>query len=324
MSHPPRVSITIGRTDVTMSTARLVCPIDHGALLPHTAGLVCGECGAAFPIVNGVPVLINESNSVFRIADYATSAAYEGASGYGASGDRSTGWRKAYRRFVRRLLEADVLVGAKISAIDHILADNPQAKILVIGSGEKTYAGDVTYTDVAFAPGITCVCDAHDLPFGDGSFDAVFADSVLEHVCDPQRCVSEFIRVLAPHGFVNAVTPFLQPVHMGAYDFTRFTYLGHRRLFRQFDEIESGMCGGPGYAAIHMMRHIAASLTERPKLRSFLRLCALLVTYPLRHTDRFLSRHEAAYNTACATFFFGRKRASAIPDREIISHFRGR
>ena len=49
-------------------------------------------------------------------------------------------------------------------------------------------------------------------------------------------------------GLVYADTPFMQQVHMGRYDFTRFTYLGHRRLFRKFEEIDSGAVSGPAMA----------------------------------------------------------------------------
>jgi len=39
----------------------------------------------------------------------------------------------------------------------------------------------------------------------------------------------------------------MQQVHNERYDFTRFTYLGHRRLFSAFDEIDSGASCGPGW-----------------------------------------------------------------------------
>jgi SAM-dependent methyltransferase len=231
--------------------------------------------------------------------------------------------RRAYRAFARKLSEAEI-PGSHFDAEKHIVERNPRARILVIGSGERQYTGDVTYTDVAFSRGVHFICDAHDLPFRPESFDAVFADAVLEHVCDPQRCVSEIVRVLKPDGYVMATTPFLQPVHMGAHDFTRFTHLGHRRLFRRFDEIESGMSGGPMYSAIHVFRNLVLSVSDRPRLRALIRLGALLVTYPLRHLDPLFSRTESAYNSACAFYFFGRKRATAISDREIIGMFRGR
>jgi SAM-dependent methyltransferase len=305
------------------SSPRLVCPKDHSPLVSGKGNMTCETCGTIFPVVHGIPVLINDDNSVFSRSDYAGSDAYQGASGYGGSVDTSAGWRKAYRKFARKLSEAEV-PGSNVNAIEQILHVNPDARILVIGSGERKYPANATYTDVAFAPDIRCICDAHDLPFAEASFDAVFADSVLEHVCDPQRCVAEFVRVLRPGGFVMAVTPFLQSVHMGAYDFTRFTYLGHRRLFRHFDDIQSGMCGGPGYSAIHMIRNLATTITNRPRFRSILRFAALLITYPMRHLDRFLSRNDSAYNTACAFYFFGRKRTSPISDRDILKSFRGK
>ncbi|WP_372410359.1 methyltransferase domain-containing protein [Streptomyces luteireticuli] len=49
--------------------------------------------------------------------------------------------------------------------------------------------------------------DAEALPFADGSFDAVRAERVIEHVEDPQRAVKEMLRVTKPGGRVLAVDP---------------------------------------------------------------------------------------------------------------------
>lgn len=196
--------------------------------------------------MRGIPVLLNEGNSVFRLSDFTDGAGYGGASSY-ASGDKTRGLRRLYRRFAYAVSEARSGGNSfdSLQGVEQIQRDDPAAQILVIGAGETTYSGNVTYTDVAFAKHVDCICDAHDLPFPDASFDAVLACSILEHVVDPQRCVHEIERVLRPAGYVYAVTPFLQPVHMKGYDFTRFTPLGHRRLFRQFDDIKSGMDSGP-------------------------------------------------------------------------------
>ncbi|MDB5413564.1 MAG: Methyltransferase domain protein [Rubritepida sp.] len=302
--------------------ATLVCPVDHGALAEDNNNLVCETCGTRFPVVNGVPVLLHEANSVFRASDYVGSEAYQGASGYGGSADRTTGMRKLYRAFARKLSEAPV-PRATFDPTEIIFKQMPDAEILVIGSGERDMRGNVTYTDVAFAKNIACICDGHDLPFPAASFDAVFVESVLEHVCDPQRVVAEVLRVLRPDGFVYAETPFLQPVHMGAYDFTRFTLLGHRRLFRHFDELASGMVGGPAYAAIHVMRNLLVATSDRRKVRAVLRLAGLLLTYPLRYLDPLVSRTDASLNAGCAFYFLGRRRASPISDRDLIGLFRG-
>lgn len=43
---------------------------------------------------------------------------------------------------------------------------------------------------------------AERLPFPDGSFDVVFANSILEHVPEWRGCLEEWIRVLAPGGLL--------------------------------------------------------------------------------------------------------------------------
>jgi hypothetical protein len=131
------------------------------------------------------------------------------------------------------------------------------------------------------------------------------------------------VRILKPGGFVLANTPFLQPVHMGAYDFTRFTRLGHRRLFRNFDEIASGVSGGPAYAATYILQNLVTNLSDNPKIRRYLKLFALLFFYPLRFLDPLLVKTEISNNSSSAFYFVGRKRVCPISDREIIKFFRG-
>jgi SAM-dependent methyltransferase len=302
---------------------KFVCPADRAALVAGDQSMTCSRCQTVYPVVRGIPVLIHDANSVFRRADFQSSSPYAGASGYAGAADQTTGLTRAYRRFARRLSEAPVPDDGKFDQLRRSLTADPTRKVLIIGAGERDTSGDVTRTDVAFAAGIDCICDAHDLPFEDGSFDVVFAESVLEHVCDPQRCVSEIARVLSVGGTVCAMTPFLQPVHMGAYDFTRFTYLGHRRLFRMFDEIGSGTCGGPGYSAIHILRNAVIGITDNRRARAILKLMMLLLTYPLRYIDRFLSRTQSSYNASCAFYFCGTKREMPISDRDILAFFRG-
>ncbi len=80
--------------------------------------------------------------------------------------------------------------------------------------------------DIYYSANVQFIADAHSILLRDASVDAVVIQAVLEHVLDPQQVVDEIWRVLKPSGLVYAETPFLQHVHEGAYDFTRFTESG--------------------------------------------------------------------------------------------------
>jgi ubiquinone/menaquinone biosynthesis C-methylase UbiE len=101
----------------------------------------------------------------------------------------------------------------------------------------------------------------HDLPFADNSFDGVVVQAVLEHVVD-RRAAWRRHRVLKGRGVVYAETPFMQQVHMGPYDFTRFTHSGHRRLFRWFRGGRAAPCG-PGMALAWAYQHFLLSFATR-------------------------------------------------------------
>ena len=52
------------------------------------------------------------------------------------------------------------------------------------------------------------VADIHRLPFGDGAFNSVVANNVLEHLYDPLAGLSEIRRLLRPGGRLFALLPF--------------------------------------------------------------------------------------------------------------------
>ena len=51
------------------------------------------------------------------------------------------------------------------------------------------------------------LASAYELPFPAESFDAVFSHALLEHLGDPGRAISEFLRVLRPGGVVGLTSP---------------------------------------------------------------------------------------------------------------------
>jgi SAM-dependent methyltransferase len=179
-------------------------------------------------------------------------------------------------------------------------------------------------TDVVIGPRTRVLADAHDLPFADGSFHAVVVQAVLGNVADPGRAVAEMHRVLMSDGFVYAETNFLQGVCMGPYDFTRYTHVGQRRLFRDFDELCSGVQCGPGMMLSWAVVWFLMALGGRSgAARLAVRAIAPYLVFWLKYLDRYLVDKPGAFDAASATFFLGRRRTSPVPDREILMSYRG-
>jgi SAM-dependent methyltransferase len=314
-----------------LTAAELRCPATGAPLRPHGDALV--SIGVSpervYPIVRGVPVLIDDENSLFRIADF---TAPEGGAAMPGTvrGAARVSLLKRAARAVRRCLPGRSYNTSDFDsgqALDAVAAETPNARVLVIGAGEATLRARpglrMVYTDVAVGPNAHYVCDAHQLPFADGTFDAVLSCSVLEHVLEPHTCVAEMHRVLRPGGLVYAVTPFIAQVHMGAHDFTRFTFLGHRALFRRFDTVRAGMAGGPGMALTWTAEYWLTSFGQGDAARSALQAVARLVTWPVRFGDHLLVRREGSFDTAAGTYFFGRRRDVPVAARDLLAEHRG-
>ena len=213
-----------------------------------------------------------------------------------------------------------------------LLSTPARPKVLVLG-GARLGAGleaiidiasiEFVESDVYLGPRTSLVCDAHWVPFEDASFDGVIAQAVIEHVADPAACAAEIHRVLKPRGLVYADTPFMQQVHAGAYDFTRFTHLGQRRLFRKFDEVSSGPTCGPGMALAWAYQYFLLSFVRGPRARAAAIAFARLTAFWLKWFDRRLLDRPGAFDAASAYYFLGMKSDRVLSDRELITQYRG-
>ncbi len=299
----------------------LQCPSCSGALAePAQDAIACGACNVAFPIVDGRPVLIDEKRSVFSHTDYQGCTAKKPPTGL-------RGW-------LSRLPSPSVNLSAvkSFETMRARLFERSKAPVvLVVGAGTKgkgmsaiASIPDLRLINVDPAPksAATVLCDGHDLPFRDGSVDAVIVQAVLEHVADPVRCVAEIHRVLVPGGLVYSETPFMQQVHERGYDFTRFTHIGHRRLFRWFTEVESGVVAGPGTALAWSWRYFLASLAPKP-LAGLMYTLGRVTGTPFELFDHLLRQRPGAIDGASCTYFLGTRATEPVCDREVLGGYRG-
>jgi SAM-dependent methyltransferase len=67
--------------------------------------------------------------------------------------------------------------------------------------------------------------DAKDLPFGDGSFDAVVSNSIIHHIPEPRACLAEMVRVTATGGLLF-VRDLLRPATEAEVEQLVRTYAG--------------------------------------------------------------------------------------------------
>ena len=135
--------------------------------------------------------------------------------------------------------------------------------------------------------------------------------------------VEEIYRVLKPGGLVYADTPFMQQVHGREFDFTRFTQLGHRRLFCRFAEVDSGITCGPGVALAWSARYFLLSFFRGKTSRAVVSGFSRLAFFWLKYFDLYLVHKAAATDSAAAFYFLGEKSRLVLSDRGLIASYRG-
>ena len=98
------------------------------------------------------------------------------------------------------LFETRVDTHADVVALDRSASDLADVEAMFTAMRE---AGEVPLTARARA----VRGDAYALPFADGSFDAVVAAEVLEHLPEDERAMAELVRVVRPGGLVAVTVP---------------------------------------------------------------------------------------------------------------------
>ena len=160
----------------------------------------------------------------------------------------------------------------------------------------------ITSIDICASSNTDYVADAHYLPFKSNYFDGVFIQAVLEHVVSPETVVKEIYRVLKFNGIVYAETPFMQQIHMGKNDYTRYTVSGHRYLFRFFKNIKCGVNGGPGTVLAWSLKYFFWSIFGK-KISNYLSIIFFMI---FANFDKFISIKKS-WDSASGVFFLGKK-----------------
>jgi len=296
---------------------RCASPISGTMQSPQCSNRDCTYADG-FLIASGQPVLIDFEKSVFGREMFENGR---------EPSVRRDDVRVSFRSRIRNLLSSENYAAReKSTELVQRLAKLPgRPRILIVGGGARGSGIEHLYknekieligTDVYASPNTCIVADGHSLPFVDESFDAVWIQAVLEHVLEPAQVVSEIFRVLKQKGLVYADTPFMQQVHEGAYDFTRFSLSGHRWLFRRFEQIDAGSSVGAATSLLWSLRYFFRALGRGHKAAQFL----ALPFFWLKYVD-FVLKGRADLDAAGGVYFFGIKSHHTIGPKEIVAYY---
>jgi len=301
-----------------------ICPVSGLPLsLDNSNYYTTPDNRFSYPCISGIPILLSDSQSLFCQSDIINNYLNR-ASGFNSSMQAvKSALPSISKNFVAHKLFSD---------IGFLLQKKLNPKVLIIGGGTKGAGISnllkinsilVVSGDIFISEDTTVVFDAHNLPFADSVFDCVIIQAVLEHVVDPVRCVSEAYRVLNTDGIIYSETPFMQQVHMGKYDFTRFTFLGHRRLFRSFEQIRAGMVAGPATSLAWAIRYFLLSFFDNSAYHKCINVLCRFALFPLKWFDYYLMSKKSSFMGASGFYFLGSKAVAPIGDLEVQDFYIG-
>jgi SAM-dependent methyltransferase len=306
----------------------LICPVCKNSLSKNKEGLLfcyfekCNQFRKIIYLINKKPILINFKKSLFsksNLIDSSGSSILE----------RNTIKNKMFK-FLKIILNgSNNKTKQNFSNIIKKLKKISNPRILIVGGGSlgvgvdlfyKNFKDNILSFDVYDSIYVDFIADATSIPLKDKSFDFVLIQAVLEHVHNPNLVVNEIYRILKNNGLVYAETPFLQHVHEGAYDFTRFTVLGHRMLFKKFEKISIGHIGGLGQSLIWSIEFFARSFFRSKKIGKLFKL----IFFWFRILENLI---PDSYNEdgACGAYFYGFKETNnkAKPIIQYLNDYQG-
>ena len=273
---------------------------------------ICDKCNLFYKIKDGYPILINFNLEHVLIKENEIEIKKKNI--------KKNKFKNKILNFfygVSKITETNA-----INFLD-ILNNNNSKKVLVIGGASRGSGTDrlwennqikITSLDLVGTENVDYIADAHYLPFKDEAFDGVWIQAVLEHVLSPEIVVKEIFRVLKKDGLIYSEIPFMQQIHMGKNDFTRYTASGHRFLFKKFEKINIGVNGGPGVSLSWSLKYFIWSFTNE-KIANFLTVIPFFI---LRLLDKFLSQ-TASWDGSSGYYFLGKKNINLKFDKKELN-----
>ena len=196
--------------------------------------------------------------------------------------------------------------------------DTPNTYVVNMGSGVESFYKKIFSSfksliriGIPHSGYVNAYGDAMALPLKSDSVDLFISSSVIEHLSNPEKAVSELFRTVKPGGLVYAEIPFIGAYHMAPNDYQRYTISGIEALFSRhgFFLENKGICSGPVTALVLLIQHAIVEAMPIGSIQFLLRVILTWVFHPLKYLDYFFSRLKWGEYLACNFFYLGRKPA---------------
>jgi ubiquinone/menaquinone biosynthesis C-methylase UbiE/uncharacterized protein YbaR (Trm112 family) len=217
----------------------LRCPVCRGRLRPFGEELWCGGCNGSYPVVEGMPRMLDDRLPGIRekraeMAGWAEMARQEGWYEPDDEVDahlpflvRDLGWEDlnwlANEHSFSLLLDELVRPGMRVLEVgaakcwgaQHLVPRGCEYVGTDILDDPRIGLGRGAFFEGRVGPFDRVQADAEHLPFAAGSFDLVYCVATLHHALDLGRMLRELARVTRRGGFVAALNEGTRPVFAG-------------------------------------------------------------------------------------------------------------
>lgn len=301
----------------------LRCPRCYSSLEIKSKNLSCinRKCQSNFSIQNtsdNLPILVDELRETLFMNEFSTKS----------SPIRRNGSTNSLKKVVKTILfGSGTRTRNNLKILEEYLSKIIEPKILIIGGGTigwgmegfyKNFCKNIIAFDIYESPNIQFIADAHNVPIQSKSVDAVLIQAVLEHVINPELVVSEIYRVLKDNGIVYSETPFLQAIHEGPFDFTRYTPTGHQYLFKSFKCVKSGYVGGVGTSMTWSIEYIYRAIFRSILIGKLFKI----FFFWIRFVD-YVVPVEYNFDSANGCYFIGVKSSKFRQSINPINDYKG-
>lgn len=283
-------------------TRILACPICHTKFNKGNSNtFVCEICNLEYHTLSNSPVLIDPENPLSNIRE--------------GSPRMSTFMNKIRNVIPERLW---TLRSKKVlkNALKKIDPGDPQKIAVNLGTAPSRalkknlhpYLEDLIKVGIPHFGKVDAYTDAHQLSILNDSIDMFISISVLEHLSNPEKAVSEIARILQPGGLVYLEVPFMRSYHMAPIDYQRYTISGLEELFKRhgIKKIDIGISSGPFTAWVLFFSDFILVLAPRG-FKFLVRFLLSFLLHPLKYLDRLCENASWANHHACNFYFLGEK-----------------